>query len=486
MFELALGIQIGSIVFCAIGTFFLYSRIDKAVSKNLLASSLFAMIFGVGYLMEMVAQDEGQALYALTTQYIGLCCVGLFFAIYATEMSQSIKVPRFVWALCFLFNLAAFIAVFTSGYHNYYYRSRVFVQDGLFPHIEATHTPWFCLFMLLLLAMLVYSAVIFIVATVRSGKKRFYAIASVSLFISIVFVWSSFAAGFNGYEPVSAIVCLGLGTTSFIMMSSKNSAILNKAYAESYMESSIGQIIVTHDGRFIECNKIAKEFFPQLADFKKGQVVEPVGEGIVYDEDGGKLHVGDRCYAVTRQKLEGFTKDHSGWIISLTDVTALETERSCDGLTGLLNRQAYFDKVDTIVATHPERVDVLMSDLNALKMINDTQGHAEGDRLIKDAAACFKKAFTDDSYIFRLGGDEFSVISTAGEKRFEEMLINLAMAVDEINVGRDTLVSLSCGTAFAAGTDDFDIAKLMKQADDDMYFNKKKYYEINHIERRRK
>lgn len=486
MFELALAIQIGAIVFCAVGTFFLYSRIDKAVSKNLLASSLFAMIFGVGYLMEMLARSEGQAMYALITQYIGLSCVGLFFAIYATDLSQSFRMPKFVWIICFFFNLAAFIAVFTSGYHNYFYRTRVFVQDGLFPHLEMTHTPWFCLFMALLLAMLVYSAVFFVIATIRSGKKRFYVIASVTLFISVVFVWTSFAAGFNGYEPVSAIVCLSLGSTSFIMMSSKNSAILNKAYAESYMESAIGQIIVTRDNRFIDCNKIARLFFPPLSECKKGKVVELKGDGIFFDEESRKLHVGDKCYAVTYQTLAGSSAASEGRIISLTDVTALETERSCDGLTGLFNRQAYFDKVASVVATHPERVDVLMSDLNGLKMINDSQGHAEGDRLIKDAAACFKKAFVEDSYIFRLGGDEFSVISTAGEQKFEEMLINLANAVDEINAGRDTLVSLSCGTAFAAGTDDFDIAKLMKQADDDMYFNKKKYYEINHIERRRK
>ena len=486
MYKLALAVQIGSILFCAVATFFFYSRIDKAVSKNLLASSLFAMIFGVGYLMEMMAPDEGAALYALVTQYIGLACVGLFFAIYSTELCQSFRMPKIVWAVCFFFNLATFVAVLTSGSHDYFYTSRVFVQDGLFPHLEMTHSPWFCIFMALLLAMLVYSAVIFIIATIKAGKKRFYFLTTLVLIIGIVFISSSFAAGFNGYEPVSAVICFVLGCITLVMMNSRRSAILNAAYAESYMKSSIGQIIATNDGRFIECNEIANRFFPPFENYRMGQKIVIEGDGIVFDKESRKLHVGDKCYAVTYQTLVGVSASSEGQIISLTDVTALETERSCDGLTGLFNRQAYFDKVASIVATHPERVDVLMSDLNGLKMINDALGHAEGDRLIKDAAVCFKKAFYEDSYIFRLGGDEFSVISTAGEQKFEEMLINLANVVDEINVGRDTLVSLSCGTAFAAGTDDFDIAKLMKQADEDMYNNKKKYYEINHIERRRK
>lgn len=484
MFELVLAIQIGSIVFCAVGTFFLYTRIDKAVSKNLLASSLFAIIFGVGYLMEMMARNEGQALYALITQYIGLSCVGLFFAIYATEIAHSFKMPKLVWGFCFFFNLAAFIAVFTSGYHNFFYKSKVFVQDGLYPHLEMKHTPWFCLFMVLLLAMLAYSFAIFLVTTIRSDKKRFFILASIAFVIGVVFVWSSFVVGFNGYEPASAAVCFGLGITSFVMMNSKNSAILNTAYAESYMESSIGQIIVTEDKRFIDCNKIAKEFYPPFANYKKGQKVNVTGDGVVFDKEAHKLHVGDKCYAMTYQTLEGATESRNGMIISMTDVTALEIQRTLDGLTGLFNRQAYFDKVAAVMETRPARVDVLMADLNGLKTINDTQGHAEGDYLIKEAAACLKKAFTDDSYIFRLGGDEFGVISTAGEQRFEEMLINLANVVDERNKGKEMIVSLSCGTAFAVDKDDFDIAKLMKIADEEMYFNKNKYYEINHIDRR--
>lgn len=485
MYELALAVQIVSIVFCAVGTFFLYTRIEKAVSKNLLASALFALIFGVGYLMEMMATNEGAAMYALVTQYIGLSCVALFFAIYTTELVHFFKMPKAVWGISFCFNLVTFAGVLTSNSHPYYYKSKEFVQEGLFPHLETKNTLWFYVFMVLLLAMIMYSAILYIIAAIKAFRKRFNVLAAIGLFFGITFMWVSFAVDFNGYEPISAIVCIVLGVTSLIMVSSKSSAILNKAYAESYMKSSIGQVIVTKSMRFIECNQIAKTMFPPFAGYQKGQEVVIQGEGVVFDKESSKLHVGDKCYAVTYQTLEGSTASREGMIISLTDVTALETERALDGLTGLYNRQVYFEKVAAILESKPPRVDVLMADLNGLKSVNDSQGHAAGDRLIKDAADCFKKAFIYDSYVFRLGGDEFGVISTAGEYTFEEMLINLANAVDEVNEGRETLVSLSCGTAYA-GEGVIDFAKLMKMADAEMYFNKKKYYEVNHIDRRQK
>lgn len=484
MYELALVIQICSIVFCAVGTFLLYSRIDKALSKNLLASALFAMVFGVGYLMEMMARNEGEALYALITQYIGLACVALFFSIYATELFHFFRMPKLIWRLCFCFNLATFVAVLTSGYHHCYYKSMTFVEEGLFPHLETENTLWFYIFMVLLMAMIVYSAAMFIIATIKSMRKKFNFLASTALIAGIAFMWGSFASGFNGYEPISACVCIVIGVTSFIMMNSKSSAILNTAYAESYMNSTIGQIIVTKDMRFLECNKTATKFFPAFKDYHKYQDVKIEGDGIFYNEEEGKLHVNEKCYAVTTQTLEGSTESREGLIICLTDVTDIETQRTLDGLTGLFNRQAYFDKVAAILDGKPPRIDVLMADLNGLKTINDTLGHAEGDKMIRAAADCIKKTFIEDSYAFRLGGDEFAVISTAGEAHFEEMLIRLANAVDEVNVGREYLVSLSCGTSFATLGDDTDIATLMKNADIDMYQNKRKYYEVNHIDRR--
>lgn len=486
MYHLAVAFQITAILFCAIGTFLLYNRIDKAISKNLLASSVFATIFGVGYLMEMLATSEGAALYALTTQYIGLCFVALFFAIYTTELYHYFRMPNIVWVVIFIFNLATFIGVLTSGYHNFYYKERVFVNDGLFPHIETKNTLWFYFFMGVLLACMLYSAVLFILGVIKSVLKKNRVLSVIALLAGIGFMWVSFGVGFNGYEPISAIVCTVLGITTMIMMGSRNSAIINQAYEESYRNSSIGQIITTKDGRFLECNAAAEMILPILKTYRMGEKIEyDAGEGVTFNEEAGRLYIEDKCYKVTYQMLESPRKKRDdGEIVSLTDVTVLEHQRTHDELTGMYNRAAFPDKVKEIEEAKPERLNVIVADLNGLKNINDTLGHGEGDEIIMAAAKCIRDSFDESSYLFRLGGDEFAILSTADMGTFLAMIDVMKERVDKANAKRDCKISISLGTASTTADHGIDIDKMMHIADEEMYLNKKKYYEENHIERR--
>lgn len=484
MYQIALAVQIVAILFCAVGTFFLYYRVDKVVSKNLLASSLFAMIFGIGYLMEMMARSEGAALYSLVTQYIGLAFTALFFAIYATERFNYIHPPKVVWGIIFVFNLSTFVAVLTSGVHNFYYKERTFVETGLFPHLETTNSVWFYIFMALLFCCILYSAVLFFIALLKSEREGKYLFAVFAMILGILFMWVSFAVGFNGYEPVSALVCIILGITSFFMMGSKTSVILNEAYAECYLNSSVGQVIITKDNRFIECNKIAKKFFPEFEHYKRMQPIVLEGEGVSFNRGDGKLFVGDRCYAINYQKLEGAAKAREGRIITMTDVTVLENQRTIDPLTGLYNRHGYYDKVQGILSAGAIYLSILIVDLNGLKIVNDTQGHSEGDHLIMGVADCLLRVFTKASIVFRFGGDEFVVVSTAGEQEFTQMLEAMPQQFEKANETRTNKLSVSCGSAGAVVASGLEVHALMKTADQEMYINKKKYYEENHIERR--
>lgn len=80
-----------------------------------------------------------------------------------------------------------------------------------------------------------------------------------------------------------------------------------------------------------------------------------------------------------------------------------------DGLTGLLNREAYNDEMD---AQKDENFSgtVVMLDMNHLKKVNDRLGHAVGDEYIKKLAECIRTSFEHEK-CFRLGGDEFLVLS---------------------------------------------------------------------------
>ncbi|MGH0054419.1 MAG: diguanylate cyclase domain-containing protein [Sphaerochaetaceae bacterium] len=79
-----------------------------------------------------------------------------------------------------------------------------------------------------------------------------------------------------------------------------------------------------------------------------------------------------------------------------------------DALTEVGNRAAYDREVSSIQASQDKRVlGILMMDINDLKKINDTQGHIQGDQILRDFAHRLQRILPSRTKIFRYGGDEF-------------------------------------------------------------------------------
>ncbi len=96
------------------------------------------------------------------------------------------------------------------------------------------------------------------------------------------------------------------------------------------------------------------------------------------------------------------------------DLSALREAATTDAMTGLLNRRAYELVVGQLLQMHSgasaEGFALVLCDADRFKQVNDTLGHAEGDRVLKDIAASVRAAVREEDYAFRLGGDEFLVV----------------------------------------------------------------------------
>ncbi|MEM8604626.1 MAG: diguanylate cyclase, partial [Cyanobacteria bacterium P01_H01_bin.121] len=114
-------------------------------------------------------------------------------------------------------------------------------------------------------------------------------------------------------------------------------------------------------------------------------------------------------------------------LFSFSDISAqIKRERSLkhlaniDSLTGICNRRAFFDLAEQELmnaARAQQPVSVLMLDIDKFKSINDTFGHAEGDRVIQHVAQLCSKMLRDGDILGRLGGEEFAVLlQAAGDK----------------------------------------------------------------------
>jgi diguanylate cyclase (GGDEF)-like protein len=87
-----------------------------------------------------------------------------------------------------------------------------------------------------------------------------------------------------------------------------------------------------------------------------------------------------------------------------------------DALTGLANRTALFDRIDTIAATGgPGLVGLLYLDLDGFKQVNDTYGHGVGDVLLTAVAQRLRDNISTASLPARLGGDEFAVLALGAD-----------------------------------------------------------------------
>ena len=89
-----------------------------------------------------------------------------------------------------------------------------------------------------------------------------------------------------------------------------------------------------------------------------------------------------------------------------------------DQLTGLYSRRAFVDAVGDVIALRRERdrpgpssdVIVLFCDLDGFKEVNDSHGHAVGDRVLQEIASRLEHTVRDGDIIARYGGDEFTVL----------------------------------------------------------------------------
>ena len=146
---------------------------------------------------------------------------------------------------------------------------------------------------------------------------------------------------------------------------------------------------------------------------------------------------------------------------------------SRDMLTGVLNRNEmnnFVDSMDGKEGAQDTSVGVVFADLNGLKAINDTKGHAAGDQLLMDAADALREVFDQDT-VFRAGGDEFSVIiCDITEKEMEKKIAELREAATHYD-----------HVVFAIGghveSDARKVRTALRLADEAMYRDKKKYYD---------
>ena len=193
---------------------------------------------------------------------------------------------------------------------------------------------------------------------------------------------------------------------------------------------------------------------------------------------------GAQDYLIKGQ-LEGNLLSHAVRFASLRQAFRIELEELSlrDPLTGLYNRRGFdlLANQSLRLAKRNGRDSVLMlADMNDLKGINDTLGHAQGDLALQAAAHAFTTALRDSDIIARLGGDEFVALAVeANPPGINSLLRRLREQLDleDVNLGMSPPLSLSIGVAPFDPKAAPSLNELIVVADRDMYDKKQRYRE---------
>lgn len=142
-----------------------------------------------------------------------------------------------------------------------------------------------------------------------------------------------------------------------------------------------------------------------------------------------------------------------------------------DPLTGLGNRGRMQLDLERLcaIATESNPVALVFLDLNGFKHLNDTLGHPAGDEMLSRLGQRLREAIADDGTAYRIGGDEFCVLLTCAEHRFDDTTKRATEALTES--GRGYAIGASWGVAKAPSEGDSP-SSLLQLADVRMYAQK--------------
>jgi diguanylate cyclase (GGDEF)-like protein/PAS domain S-box-containing protein len=256
--------------------------------------------------------------------------------------------------------------------------------------------------------------------------------------------------------------------------------------------SSIGEAIVTTDadGRVAYLNPTAERLFAASASAARGQpldtlftlIANKTGERDCSFLDrifaGGSADLGTETHKLIRDdgsaiaiSLVGAPLREAGEVrgaaLVFHDMTReqeyiarLSWQASHDALTNLANRRAFEGRLGSALAGLDQRAAthaLMFLDLDQFKLVNDTCGHAAGDRLLQQVCVALAGELRDRDLLARLGGDEFGVLmGDCTPEAASDMAERLRRSVEEMPFvwsGRPFSVSVSVGLVLVSQAD---------------------------------
>lgn len=166
--------------------------------------------------------------------------------------------------------------------------------------------------------------------------------------------------------------------------------------------------------------------------------------------------------------------DHLGIVIAQLDYQEkLRVLSECDGLTRLLNRRTFMEKLGQKLGNPTQPSALMYIDLDNFKPVNDTHGHQRGDMVIKKLADVLHITARPNDLAGRMGGDEFVLwidgIDKAGAETMAKRLVGFGAELRNLSASPQKPLGVSVGVALIPASSGLRPAQVMEKADRAMY-----------------
>jgi len=221
-------------------------------------------------------------------------------------------------------------------------------------------------------------------------------------------------------------------------------------------------------------------FLERVLNQYAGRVSAINPDVVIITKDGSESHFLLRAHEV------GYKQRMFGYVVEISEVTPIYNKMRyfqeiahIDTLTGLHNRNAYIDYTQQVIRDENMPLLILVGDLNELKRINDVYGHLHGDELIIAVAKIIDEAKPENSFIARVGGDEFVLLVPGGNVEQAENFISTSNAMcGTVRAGKSHTPSVSWGYSLMTSVEQ-SYNDLFAKADKMMYDYKKRRVEFS-------
>lgn len=469
-----------------------------------------ALVYSLGYLLELLAPDLDSALRVLRFEYIGIATIAPFLTLVAYEFLEE-ETPRLPPLLLFALPAAVLVLVWTMRFHRLYYLDPSVRDMSGLSVLEFGRGPAYWLHILYQNLLIAYCVFVFSRHSIRGPRAK--RVLARFMLTGCLLPWTGFVLYVAGRIPLSLdptpVTLAFTGALFAVGFFRYRMFDLRPVARDTVFEQMRDAVLVTDDqGAIVDHNTAARKLFPALAGFpgfRTARDLAPNSPSFV--QAMARTYVdavvaldqaeGERRYALHHSVLT----DRAGRILGTAHVFMDITERlhmeerltvlaSTDELTGVANRRHFFERARAELERaqrYGRPFGVAILDLDDFKAINDNFGHPAGDEALRLASRLCAETLRNADIMGRYGGDEFAfAFPECDEDQAREAADRLSriLASSALPYG-DAIIRLSASVGYAGASSPPlpDLDSLLKLADERMYDKKGRPSEFKSVAR---